>query len=171
MNLNCGNYEVEKNSYKEVFLIKSRPESQQRTVMRSLNNAAYVARCRSNWISIRYICTLASFRVPRGTPGTQRVREGWKCWRVTDTFSFQSPSMLSCRTCRPKHSEDHRERLCIAIFLNFSLVVWVTFKRRAGNLENYLHCQVKTLKGCARATFFPMQMLCVCNTHPSEKMT
>ena len=66
MNLNCGNYEVEKNSYEEVFLIKSRPESQQRTVMRSLNNATYVARCRSNWISIRYICTLASFRVARG---------------------------------------------------------------------------------------------------------
>ena len=83
MNLNCGNYEVEKNSYEEVFLIKSRPESQQRTVMRSLNNAAYVARCRSNLISIRYICTLASVRVApgawcvaRGTPGTQRVREG-----------------------------------------------------------------------------------------------
>ena len=74
MNLNCGNYEVEKNSYEEVFLIKSRPESQQRTVMRSLNNATYVARCRSNWISIRYICTLASFRVARGTLGTQRVR-------------------------------------------------------------------------------------------------
>ena len=171
MNLNCGNCEVEKNSYKEVFLIKSRPESQQRTVMRSLNNAVYVARCRSNWISIRYICTLASFRVARGTLGTQRVREGWKCWRVTDTFSFQSPSVLSCRTCRPKHSEDHRERLCIVIFLNFLLVVWVTFKRRTGNLENYLHCQVKTLKGYARVTFFPMQMLCVCNTHPSEKMT